>query len=393
MDINNKIDKLKKTALKDKIGDFLLTWEHSKSEIESIINCAEILKELHKRNISYKLFESGLAVSIFKDKSTRTRFSFVSAADSLGLTPQEFDREKSQAFHGETVKETANMISFLTEVIGIRDDKYLGEGDSYQRKVSEAVDFGYKKELLNQRPTVVNLQSDLDHPTQALSDLAKIKKELGGLSKIKGKKVTVSWAYSPSYGKPLSVSQGVLALLSRYGADLTLAHPPGYELLGEIEQLSKEQADKSGGSFKVVNDMDQAFEGASVVYPKSWAPMSIMKEKSEEFKKGNLEKVKELNKEELEENQKFSDWECDERRMNLTDDALYMHPLPADVSRVNCKRGEVSKKIFEKSLSDTYEQASYKPFIIAAIILLSKTDYPANFIESVMGNPEPRKMF
>ena len=393
MDINKKIDKLKKTAPKNKIRNFLLTWEHSKSEIESIINCAEILKELHSKNVSYKLFESGLAVSIFKDKSTRTRFSFISAADSLGLTPQEFDQKKSQAFHGETTKETANMISFLTQVIGVRDDKYLGEGDSYQRKIAEAVDFGYKKELLNQRPAIINLQSDLDHPTQALSDLAKIKKELGGLGRIKGKKVTVSWAYSPSYGKPLSVSQGVLALLSRYGADLTLAHPPGYELLSEIEEFSKERSDESGGSFRVVNDMDQAFEGADIVYPKSWAPISIMKEKSDQFKKGNLQKVKELERRELEKNQKFSDWECNERRMNLTNEGLYMHPLPADITGVNCEKGEVSKKIFEKSLTDTYEQASYKPFIIAAIILLSKTDYPADFLESVMDNPAARKMF
>lgn len=393
MNINKKIEKLKKTTPKEKIGDFLLTWEHSRAEIESIINCAEILRELHKNNKSYKLFESGLAVSIFKDKSTRTKFSFISAADSLGLTPQEFSQEKSQTFHGETVKETANMISFLTEVIGIRDDKFLGEGASYQKEVAKAVSFGHKKGSLNQRPVIINLQSGLDHPTQSLSDLAKIKKELGSLDEIKGKKITVSWAYSPSYGKPLSVSQGILALFSRYGADLTLAHPPGYNLLEEVEELSKKQADKSGGSFKVVNDMDQAFEGADIVYPKSWAPINVVKEKSSEFKKGNLKKVKELEKKELAENKKFSDWECDEKRMNLTDNALYMHPLPADISGVNCKKGEVSKDVFEKNITNSYEQAGYKPFIIAAIILLSKTDYPPSFLEAVTNNPKERKKF
>ena len=120
--------------------DFLLTWEQSADDLQAVLLAAEILEELHYANISARVFESGLAVSIFRDKSTRTRFSFASACNLLGLTVQDLDEAKSQITHGETVRETANMISFLTEAIGIRDDLFLGEGHQSMQQVAEACD-------------------------------------------------------------------------------------------------------------------------------------------------------------------------------------------------------------------------------------------------------------
>src|ERR671938_1889419 len=89
--------------------DFLLTWEHSLDEIKAILALAEALKQLHKEGRSYRAFDTGLAISIFRDNSTRTRFSFASAASALGLSLSDLDEEKSQIAHGETVRETANM--------------------------------------------------------------------------------------------------------------------------------------------------------------------------------------------------------------------------------------------------------------------------------------------
>jgi ornithine carbamoyltransferase len=106
------------------------------------------------------------------------------------------------------------MISFLTEVIGIRDDMYLGEGNRYMREVSDAVADGHAQGILNQRPTLVNLQCDIDHPTQCMADLLKMKEYFGGFENLRGKKVAMTWAYSPSYGKPLSVPQGVIGLMT-----------------------------------------------------------------------------------------------------------------------------------------------------------------------------------
>ena len=387
------LKELERHYSKSEFEDFLLTWNHSIDDLKSIVLFAELLKDLHKKGLVYKFFNSGLAVSIFKDKSTRTRFSFSSAVNSLGLDLQQFDEEKSQASHGESVRETANMISFLTEVIGIRDDKFLGEGHNYQKMFSDAVDYGYKSNVLHQRPTIINLQSDIDHPTQSMSDLVKIKKHFGGFENIKNKKIAVTWAYSPSYGKPLSVSQGVIGLLSRFGADITLAHPEGYELMDEVVSLSEKEAHNSGGSFKKTNNMKEAFENADVVYPKSWAPKSILKEKTKHLKKGDFEKIKELEKETLQLNSKYKNWVCDRDKMATTNNALYMHPLPADIEGLNCKRGEVTKEVFDKNIIDTYEQASFKPFVITAIILIAKCSDPLSFIKGVIDKKEKRINF
>ena len=93
---------------------------------------------------------------------------------------------------------------------------------------------------------IVNLQCDVDHPTQSLADLLWLREHFGG--SVAGRRITVSWAYSPSYAKPLSVPQGVVSLLTRFGAHVTLAHPPDYELLAEPMAWAAEGAAASGGS-------------------------------------------------------------------------------------------------------------------------------------------------
>ena len=137
-----------------------------------------------------------------------------------GLTVQDLDEEKSQIAHGETVRETANMISFMADVIGIRDDMYIGKGYTYQKNVAEAVQEGFDDGVLEQRPTLVNLQCDIDHPTQSMADMLHVINEFGGVENLKGKKVAMTWAYSPSYGKPLSVPQGIIGLFTRFGMDV-----------------------------------------------------------------------------------------------------------------------------------------------------------------------------
>ncbi len=257
-------------------NDFLLTWERSEAEINATLLAAEALEELYAANVSCRVFNGGIAVSNFRDQSTRTRFSYASAASLLGLNLQELDETKSQIAHGETVRETANMIAFLAEAIGIRDDLFLGEGHKYMVEVAEALDEGAKEGVLPQRPTVVNLQCDLDHPTQSMADLLHLQKYFGGLDNLKGKKIAMTWAYSPSYGKPLSVPQGIVTLLTRFGMNVVLAHPEGYDLVPETVEVSKKHAKASGGSFQQVHSLDEAFQNCDIVYPKSWAPYKVM---------------------------------------------------------------------------------------------------------------------
>ncbi|MGC9042861.1 MAG: knotted carbamoyltransferase YgeW [Myxococcota bacterium] len=372
--------------------DFLLTWEKTLDEVKAVALVAEVLKLMHKENISTRLFDTGLAISIFRDKSTRTRFSFASAVNMLGLSLVDLDEEKSQISHGETVRETANMISFLTEVIGIRDDMFLGEGNTYMREVASAVQEGFEEGVLHQRPTLVNLQCDIDHPTQSMSDLLKLKNYFGGFEKLKGKKIAMTWAYSPSYGKPLSVPQGIIGLLTRFGMDVVLAYPEGYNLIEDVERLAVDNAKKYGGSFAKVHSMEEAFNDADVVYPKSWAPFSVMQRRTELLKNGDREGLKELEKECLANNAKYKNWECNEKMMSLTKDksALYMHCLPADISGVSCKEGEVSKEVFEKYRLHTYEEASYKPFVIAAMILTSRFKDPNKVLSALIRKKSKR---
>ncbi len=375
--------------------DFLLTWDKSQDDLETILLVAEGLMLLREKNISSKVFDSGLAVSLFRDNSTRTRFSYASACNLLGLEVQDLDEGKSQISHGETVRETANMISFLTEMIGIRDDMYLGEGNRYMREVGDALDDGFKNGILPSRPGIVNLQCDLDHPTQSLADLMHLQHEFGSLQNLKGKKIAMTWAYSPSYGKPLSVPQGIIGLMTRFGMNVELAHPEGYELLPEIIALASENASKSGGSFKVSNSMDEAFADADIVYPKSWAPFNVMLQRTPLLKNNNNQGLKDLEKACLANNAQFKDWECTEEKMALTKNgsALYMHCLPADISGVSCEAGEVQKEVFEKYRIKTYKEAGFKPYIIAAMMFANKFEHPEEVIEKLIYIKKPRVIF
>lgn len=371
-------------------GDYLRTWDRTDTELRAVLAAASALRARRAAGLSSRVFDSGLAVSIFRDHSTRTRFSYASAANLLGLAVQELDEEKSQVAHGETVRETANMISFLTEALGIRDDMYLGAGHTYMEEVAQALDGGIDDGVLPQRPALINLQCDEDHPTQSLADLAHLAETFGGLEGLRGKKLAMTWAYSPSYGKPLSVPQGIIALMTRFGMDVSLAYPQGYNLIPEIERVAAGHAAAGGGSFHVTHDMDDAFDQADIVYPKSWAPFAVMGERTELLRAGDRDGLKSLERDCLAQNQRHVGWACTEQRMERTGrngrtdgEALYMHCLPADITDVSCEQGEVDASVFERHRVATYLEASHKPYVIAAMMLLGRFEDPAAALASL----------
>ncbi len=342
--LQDYIDRLNQLNFKEMYNnDFFLTWEKSDDELEAVFTVADALRYMRENNISTKVFESGLGISLFRDNSTRTRFSFASACNLLGLEVQDLDEGKSQVAHGETVRETANMISFMADVIGIRDDMYIGKGNAYMHEVSEAVQAGNKDGVLEQRPTLVNLQCDIDHPTQAMADALHLIHEFGGIQNLKGKKVAMTWAYSPSYGKPLSVPQGIIGLMTRFGMDVVLAHPEGYEVMPEVEK------------------------------------------RTNLYGEGDTDGIKALEKELLAQNAQHKDWCCTEELMKTTKDgkALYLHCLPADINDVSCKDGEVEASVFDRYRTPLYKEASYKPYIIAAMIFLSKFEDPQKILKKL----------
>jgi knotted carbamoyltransferase YgeW len=389
------LDQLKALNFKDMYeNDFFLTWDKTDDELKAVWILADALRYMRQHNISTRVFESGLGISIFRDNSTRTRFSFASACNFLGLQVQDLDEKKSQIAHGETVRETANMISFMADVIGIRDDMYIGKGHAYQEEVVKSVTQGYKDGILEQKPTLVNLQCDIDHPTQCMADAAHIINTFGGIQNLKGKKIAMTWAYSPSYGKPLSVPQGVIGLMTRLGMDVVLAHPEGYEVMPEVEEVAKKNAQASGGSFRVTHDMADAFKDADVVYPKSWAPFAAMEKRTKLYADGDQAGIDALEKELLAQNAQHKDWCCTEDLMKTTKDgkALYLHCLPADINGVSCKDGEVEASVFDRYRDSLYKEASYKPYIIAAMIMLAKFQNPVETLEALAKRNAPRKM-
>jgi knotted carbamoyltransferase YgeW len=274
------------------------------------------------------------------------------------------DGTSTQVAHGETAAETGAMLGMNAHALGIRHDLILGEGNRFMRDVKRGIDEYLAATGDSRVVPVVNLQCDVDHPTQTLADLLWLRERFGvGLA---GKRIAVSWAYSPSYAKPLSVPQGLITLLTRFGAHVTLAHPEGYRLMEETVAGAERRAAAAGGSFRVVPTMDEAFQGADAVYPKSWGPYDMMMERVEANRRGDRAALGEIEKRALARNATHRDWICDERRMGLTSDALYMHCLPADIG------AEVSPGVMERFKIAVARQANKKLYVIMALLAAAK---------------------
>lgn len=186
--------------------------------------------------------------------------------------------------------------------------------------------------------------------------------------------------------------QGVIGLMTRFGMDVTLAHPEGYEVMSDVEEVAKKNAAASGGSFTKTNSMSEAFKDADIVYPKSWAPFAAMEKRTVMYGNGDFDGIKALEKDLLAQNAQHKDWECTEEMMSLTKDkkALYLHCLPADITGVSCAQGEVAASVFDRYRIPLYKEAGNKPYIIAAMILLSKVKDPAAVIGDLIGKASPR---
>lgn len=360
------LDKKTLSALYGK--SMLLTQDWSQEELETLLAVAQRLEKLDRAGKSTAFLPNQLAYAMFFDNSTRTKSAWAGAAARLGMQPVIVDGSSTQVSHGETASETGAMLGMNSHAMGVRHDLILGEGNPFMRDVKRGIDEYLAKSDDHRKVPIVNLQCDVDHPTQTMADLMWLRERFpGGLA---GKKIAVSWAYSPSYAKPLSVPQGEIMLLTRFGAHVTLAHPKGYRLMDECLGHAQKNAAASGGSFKVTEAMDEAFEGAHVVYPKSWGPYDLMLERVAANRAKDAAKMKEIEQQALARNAQFKDWICDERRMALTHEgkALYLHCLPADIG------AEVSKGVMDRAVVDVAKEANKKVYIVMALLAVAKVE-------------------
>ncbi len=352
----------------------LQTQDWSTPELDWLLALAARFEALDRRGLRASLLPDQLAYALFFDNSTRTKSAWAGAAARLGMQPVIVDGSTTQVAHGETAAETGAMLGMNAHALGLRHDLILGEGNRFMREVQAGID-AYLKDTGDRRVVpIVNLQCDVDHPTQTLADLLWLRERLGSLA---GKKIAVSWAYSPSYAKPLSVPQGLVTLLTRFGAHVTLAHPPGYRLMDAPMAAAAANAAASSGSFRVVDSMDEAFAGAHAVYPKSWGPWDLMQERVEANRKADKAQLADIEKRALERNARHRDWICDERRMGLTREALYLHCLPADIG------AEVSAGVMQRFRVDVAREANKKVYVIMALLAAAKVEDLADRLDSL----------
>lgn len=317
--------------------DYIETLDWSVEEIDEAIAFARELKATFKAGDPHRLLPDKTLFMLFLDKSTRTRNAFEAGMTQLGGHAHFLDAEKTQVAHGESPKDMGIILSRYGHGLAIRHDLVPYEGNAFMREVARWADV-----------PVINLQCDVDHPTQTLADLMTIREHRG--EDLRGMRVAVSWAFAPSYAKPLSVPQGLLMLLPRFGIDVVLAHPPGFDLMPEVRTRAEAAAAEGGGTIEVTDDMDAAFEGADVVYPKSWGRLDLFTDEPAA----------------LVEAARYRDWICDERRMSLAkDDALYLHCLPAD------RGSEVTDAVIDGPRSVVYDEAENRLHTGKALMTLT----------------------
>ncbi len=303
--------------------DWIVTQEWSVAEIEELLALSSELKRRFHAGEPTRVLPDKTIFLMFFDNSTRTRNSFEAGATQLGAHAHFISAETSQIAHGESAQDTGVILSRYGHGIAIRHDKIPGEGNSYLREVARWAD----------KP-VLNMQCDVDHPCQTLADLMTMREKLG--ASLRGRRIAVSWAYTKTYAKPLSVPQGLITLLPRFGMDVVLAHPPEFRLMEEQIAEARESATAGGGSFRVTHSMEDAFEGADVVYPKSWGCLDLFARPEESLKLS----------------EKYRSWICDEKRMALAkEESLYMHCLPADRGQ------EVVDAVIDGPHSVVYDEA------------------------------------
>ena len=321
--------------------DYIETLDWSVAEIEEALTASAELKEAFRNGRPHRLLPDKTLFMLFLDKSTRTRNAFESGMTQLGGHAIFLDADKTQVAHGESPKDTGIILSRYGHGLAIRHDLAPYEGNAWMREIARWADI-----------PVINLQCDIDHPTQTLADLMTLREHRG--RDLKGMRVAMTWAYAPSYARPLSVPQGVAMLFPRFGIDVVIAHPPGFELMPEVMEKAQAAAEEAGASISFAESMEEAFEGADAVYPKSWGRLDA-------FAEGSTA---------LAESSQFSDWICDERMMSLAKpDALYMHCLPADRGR------EVTDEVIDGPHSVVYDEAENRMHTGKALMALTMGGY------------------
>lgn len=316
--------------------DMITTQDFTDDEIWTILDVAFDLKRKRAIGEPHALLRDKVLAMLFFFSSTRTRISFESGMAQLGGHAQFVDSRTTQVKHGDTTTELGAIIGRYCDGIAIRQVDW-DFGNQFIRQIADA-----------SRVPVLNMQCEIYHPHQILADAMTIVENFG--RNLKGRTINVSWAYASSYAKPMSVPQSLILLMTRFGMNVRLTHPPEFKLMPDIVDQATENAKRAGGSLEFYDDFDAGFKDADIVLPKSWGPMLTTLDPDETKSITN----------------KYEDWIADERRMALAQDhAIYMHPLPAD------RNIEVTDGVLDGPHSRAWDQAENRLHAQKAVMALT----------------------
>jgi len=317
---------------RDLIGDL----DFSKEEVETVLDVAWDLKRKRALNEPHAYLRDKTLAMLFFFSSTRTRGSFEAGMAQLGGHAAFIESETTQIKHGDTPKEIGEIFGRYFDGIAIRHCDWA-VGNAYLNEVAKY-----------SRAPVFNMQCEIYHPFQCLADLMTIMEKKG--RDLRKKRIVVSWAYASSYLKPISVPQSLILQMPRFGMDVVLAYPEEFRLMPEIEQQARDEAKKAGTSFEIVHDMDEGITGADIVYAKSWGPLLTTADGAEG------KRIQDS----------YKSWIMDQRRMQLAkEDAIYMHPLPAD------RNIEITDEVIDGPHSVVYDEAENRLHAQKAVLALS----------------------
>ena len=309
--------------------------EWTKDEIDTALDVAFELKRDRALGRPHPYLRDKVLAMLFFFASTRTRASFEAGMAQLGGHAQFLESRVTQISHGDTATEIGEILGRYNDGIAIRYVDWQ-KGNAYIRDVAAA-----------SRVPVLNMQCDVFHPHQALADLMTIIERFGDP---RGRTATISWATASSYQKPISVPQSLALLLPRFGVNVRLVHPPEFLLMPDIVKQARENARRGHASFELMDDFEEGLRGTDVVYAKSWGALLTTTDPEEGERLIG----------------KYSSWITDAEHMRLAgEDAIYMHPLPAD------RNVEVADEVIDGPQSAVFDQAENRLHAQKAVMALT----------------------
>jgi len=293
------------------MADFVKTSDFSRAELDHLVDNAFRIKSglLADKPLSGK----SIAL-VFFNPSLRTRASMQVGIYELGgnavilepgSTSWTLEHREGVVMDGdktEHLKEFVRVLERYVSAIGVRTFAGL---KNWETERTDPILNAFAKYA---SVPIINLESAMHHPCQAMADMMTIREKLGN----EKKKVLLTWAWHPK-PLPMAVPNSFALAASQFGHDLRIAHPKGYELDEELIEDIKIQSTANGGSVEFTNDIDVAFENVEVVYAKSWGGKNFYGNHD-----GDI----------LERSQYRSKWIVDAAKMKRSKEAIFMHCLP-----------------------------------------------------------------